>query len=391
MKDKIKIAIINTGSTLNRKGAFNNVHERIVHLKEVKNVTVEAFLIRHYKNWIFLFFKKNEIKRDTFSTVNGVTYRNIWIKLSIWDFILTYRLKCRGLSGKAQLYRYVSLFEGFDLLSVHALPDMYLAYLVKQKFNIPFVTTWHGSDINVRPFLNKQSFQITRLIMENADFNFFVSKKLMVVSDKIALTDKKDFLYTGPSNLFLNNQNVDKIALKKKFNIQSKFVVGFIGNLTPIKNVHALAPIFNSINNQIGDVCFLIIGDGELKGSLKERLNSYNLANVLFIGKMEPEEIPEILSCFDVLLLPSLNEGMPRVTLEAIACGVHVVGSNVGGIPESIGEANAFALDNFFVENVTNRVIEIVKSGVKPAKLSDEFSWNNAIEKEMNVYNQILQ
>lgn len=49
---------------------------------------------------------------------------------------------------------------------------------------------------------------------------------------------------------------------------------------------------------------------------------------------------------------------MPRVTLEAKACGVHVVGSDRGGIPESIGSENCFTLDDQFVNNISNRITE---------------------------------
>lgn len=64
-----------------------------------------------------------------------------------------------------------------------------------------------------------------------------------------------------------------------------------------------------------------------------------------------------------MLLLPSLNEGMPRVTLEALTCGVSVVGSNVGGISESIGEKNSFDLDDDFLNSISSRAIEILENG----------------------------
>jgi glycosyltransferase involved in cell wall biosynthesis len=81
---------------------------------------------------------------------------------------------------------------------------------------------------------------------------------------------------------------------------------------------------------------------------------------------------------------------MPRVTLEALACGVNVVGSNVGGIPESIGKENCFDLDDNFIDNISNRIIEILENNEKPKPLSPEFSWEYAIEKEVNTYKRIL-
>jgi len=80
-----------------------------------------------------------------------------------------------------------------------------------------------------------------------------------------------------------------------------------------------------------------------------------------------------------------LNEGMPRVTLEAQACGVNVVGSNRGGIPEAVGYDNCFELDEGFVKKITNRIIEIIDH--RP-KLPEKFSWVNAIATEVQVYNE---
>jgi glycosyltransferase involved in cell wall biosynthesis len=119
-------------------------------------------------------------------------------------------------------------------------------------------------------------------------------------------------------------------------------------------------------------------------------MNKREVDNILYFGKVNPENIPDIMSSLDILLLPSLNEGMPRVTLEALACGVHVVGSDVGGIPESIGEENAFALDENFIKNISDRIITLLQNGENPRPLSEEFSWKKAINKEMKVYSSIL-
>jgi glycosyltransferase involved in cell wall biosynthesis len=133
-----------------------------------------------------------------------------------------------------------------------------------------------------------------------------------------------------------------------------------------------------------------VAGDGELLNKLKDKTNKYNIRNVKFTGNLLPEDIPCIMSSLDLLLLPSLNEGMPRVTLEALALGVPVIGSNVGGIPESIGEENCFDLDEKFVKNISTRALEILVNKEKPKGLSKEFYWESTLEKEINVYNRIL-
>ena len=394
----MKIAILNTGSTNNRKGAFNNVHERIKHLQGLDGVEVDVYLIQYYDSWLFRLVRKRFKLIDTkrapkegITTIDGVSYRNLWVEQKITDYILSNRLKLKDISCKSQLNQFVDLFKDYDLLSVHALPDMYIACLVKQKYGIPFVTTWHGSDINVWPFVNKEGFKTTKLLIESADFNFFVSKKLMNVSDKISLKGHKDYLYSGPADVYLNPPKHSKEYLRNEINISTKYLVGFIGNMVPIKNVMVLPDIFRRIQSKLHDVSFVVVGDGDLLNNLKAKTKEYNIQNISFTGKLLPEEVPAIMYSLDLLLLPSLNEGMPRVTLEALSYGVPVVGSNVGGIPESIGEENSFDLDDDFVNSISSRAIEILENGKKPKSLSKEFLWETTLEKEMNVYNEILK
>ena len=68
-----------------------------------------------------------------------------------------------------------------------------------------------------------------------------------------------------------------------------------------------------------------------------------------------------------------------------------VVGSDVGGIPESIGVENCFKLDNDFVNNISSRAVEILENQETPKELSKEFSWDFTLKKEMDVYKRILK
>ena len=66
------------------------------------------------------------------------------------------------------------------------------------------------------------------------------------------------------------------------------------------------------------------------------------------------------------------------------------VGSRVGGIPEAVGEENVFDLDEHFTENISKRIIEILNDNERPKPLSEEFTWDSAVEKEINVFKKVL-
>lgn len=172
--------------------------------------------------------------------------------------------------------------------------------------------------------------------------------------------------------------------------IQTKHLIGFIGNINNIKNVFSLVDIFKQLNGKIDDISYLILGSGQLSDQLQLKFKEENINNILFKKTVDPTEVPPIMKALDVLVLPSKNEGLPRVTLEAQALGVHVVGSDVGGIPEAIGSKNCFALDDNFIENISNRIVEIIQNKEDKPIFPQEFLWNHAIEKELKRYRSII-
>lgn len=386
----MKIARIFTGDIDNRKGKFNNVIERIKHLQQVNEVESDIFIIQYKYTWLFRWFrnmpKKNE---DKSATIDGIKLNILWVKFSLFEYLFTYKLRLKDIACKEQMNKYVDVFKNYNILATHDLLGSYLASSVKEKHKIPFVATWHGSDINKYPFRSKATFNIIKSLLEYADYNFFVSKALMKNSDTITRTENKTHLYSGPADNFFRRPDEEIDQFKKKLQITSRNVVGFIGNLEPIKNVMVLPEIFHSIEDKVEEVAFVVIGDGRLEEQLKDKMKLIGVSNIVFTGKVQPQEVPSLINVLSVLLLPSLNEGMPRAALEAQACGVHVVGSNVGGIPEAIGEENSFPLNQDFIKNVTERMIDLLTQEIIPKKLNSEFSWDKTLAKELEVYQLI--
>lgn len=388
----MKIAKIFTGDPNNKKGVFNNVIDRTTHLMtKIKNIG--CFMIRMEHGFVLKSLKGNFkiTEKPDYTYVDGLEFKNLWVTLKAYDYINTHKLKREIVLCKNQLPQFVDLFNNYDLLSVHDTLGLHIAELVKQKYGIPYVTTWHGSDINVMPFRSKITKRIMADIIQKADYNFFVSKKLLETSDKIVKTDNKDVIYTGPTPVFTQYCKSETESLKEKYSLKTKYVIGFVGNIIPIKNVLSLPLIFKYVQNIFNnDISFVIVGNGELEPKLDKSLQEHNVQNVHRIGKLDPTEVPDIMNCMNVLVLPSLNEGLPLVTLEAQACGVHVVGSDRGGIPESIGQHNCFALDDNFEENMANRIIEIIKNDEPRPTLPEKFSWDEAVRKEVEVYNKLV-
>jgi len=116
-------------------------------------------------------------------------------------------------------------------------------------------------------------------------------------------------------------------------------VVGYVGWLIPIKGVTYLVNAMAKIVEQHPKSLLVLVGKGDDKGEeeikLKEQVERAGLADkVRFLG-WRPD-VDEIMGCFDIFVLPSLNEGMGRVLVEAMAAGLPIVASRVGGIPDLV-------------------------------------------------------
>jgi glycosyltransferase involved in cell wall biosynthesis len=120
-------------------------------------------------------------------------------------------------------------------------------------------------------------------------------------------------------------------------------VIGTVGRLTSIKGHQHLIDAVPEILRRCPTAHVVLVGDGELRQALAERARRLGLdGRVIFTGYRE--DIPALIAGMDVFVLPSLNEGMGRVLVMAMALGKPIVATRVGGVPELLAEGEAGAL-----------------------------------------------
>jgi glycosyltransferase involved in cell wall biosynthesis len=117
-------------------------------------------------------------------------------------------------------------------------------------------------------------------------------------------------------------------------------------NLEPMYNVGMALCAFQIIKKQFPDARLDVVGSGSQEDSLKRWVAEHRLTGVDFHGAVVPERMPEFLDQADVLLNPTRVDNLPISLLEAFASGVPVVTTNVGGIPDLVGETGAALLVN---------------------------------------------
>lgn len=280
---------------------------------------------------------------------------------------------------------------GFDLIHAHFLWFSKQLPLLKAKFGIPYVVTVHGSDMHELTPYDKENVQQSMKILNNADKCIFVSQFL--------LNHAKLLGFQGPdTEIIYNGINFEHFFLsEKKSDPKSEYLIGFIGHPNFIKRSYILPDVLSLIKKKLPSTRLLILGSetGDLLPYIKLRTWKLNLQDdVTFIPSVSPELVGEFMRKIDVLLLPSHNEGFPCVAIEAQACGIGVVASANGGIPEAVG-ANGICVPESenFISDYADAVVRWLRQDHDSKKIAESvkvYSWENCVKKEIYIYSTIL-
>lgn len=188
----------------------------------------------------------------------------------------------------------------------------------------------------------------------------------------IAPEDKFSVVHSGINLDRFSRMSVDPAAMKRRLGIpEGNMVVGTVGRLTPVKGYKYLIKAAEKIVKTRLDTTFVFLGDGELLDELKNITSMFGIEeNVKFLGWRQ--DVTEVMSTFDIFVLPSLNEGMGRVLVEAMALGKPIVASDVGGITDLVVDGkNGFLVPAGDVEIMVVRINDLLESAKKRKKMGE--------------------
>ena len=302
------------------------------------------------------------------------------------------------LSNIIEAYKLLKKYE-FDLVHTHGYRADVLGIILSRLTGLPVVSTCHGfisNDFNLKLY-NK----LDRYLLRYAD-------RIMAVSDgikndliKSGINEKRIAMIqnavelNGKKKLFSQNRK----AKRQLFNIHEKeFVAGYIGRLSEEKGVKYLIEAHTLLTESGAQVKMLIIGDGPQKKELEDLAkDAGSEGSVMFTGFQN--EIESWLPAMDVFVLPSLTEGTPMALLEAMAGGIPVVATAVGGVPQVVdSEKNGILVSPGKPEEIKNAIHVLYKNETLRNSISKEAQetirkkydvkdWVNKIETE---YSKVL-
>lgn len=261
--------------------------------------------------------------------------------------------------------------ENLDIIHAHyALPHAVCAYLAKQmlKRNIGIVTTLHGTDITVLGY-DPSLKDLIRFAIEASDRVTAVSSALAAETYDLIKPEKKiETIYNFIDERVYLKKNTRSIKEKYGISPDEKVVV-HVSNFRKVKRVQDVIHVFRNIVNQT-KAKLLLVGDGPEKSVACELVRKYGLENqVMLLGNQD--RVEELYSISDVKLLLSEKESFGLVLLEAMACGVPCIGTNVGGIPEVIkNNVSGFLVDIGDIEDASAKALRILED----EQLSKQFT-----------------
>lgn len=225
--------------------------------------------------------------------------------------------------------------EKLDLLHVHyAIPHAVCALLAKQMVgdHLKVVTTLHGTDITVLAQDDSLS-DLIRYAINQSDAVTAVSEDLIRETRETLLVDRPiDLTYNFVDKRVYYPRNVSK--LRAEFAHVDEKILMHISNFRPVKRVLDVVEVFARVNDNVPSR-LLFVGEGPDLSKVMARVKELGLSDrVSFCGKQD--DVAEVISLADLLLLPSEKESFGLVALEAMACGVPTIGSLAGGIPELV-------------------------------------------------------
>jgi L-malate glycosyltransferase len=251
--------------------------------------------------------------------------------------------------------------EQLDILHVHyAIPHAVCAILAKQMSNndVKIVTTLHGTDITVLGY-DPSLKEAIRFGIEQSDSVTAVSNALVQQTYDLIRPNKNiQTIYN-----FIDERvyrKVESSSLKKEYGInEQEKVFIHVSNFRVVKRVPDVVQVFYNIQQKI-PAKLLLVGDGPEMTVVCQLVEKLGLQkHVLFLGKQD--NLEELYSISDVMLLLSEKESFGLVALEAMACGVPCIGTNIGGIPEVITDGeNGFICEVGNIHQITERSLQLV-------------------------------
>ncbi len=299
---------------------------------------------------------------------------------------------------------YILKKKKIDLIHAHwSLPQGLLGIMAKYALKVPCVTTLHGSDIfGLRHPIFRS---LNKLAIAHSDVCTANSRATAAMARKISGRENPRLIPMGVNPIQFQ-KTTEIVDLRKKLQLNGEVILS-VGRLIDWKGTDYLIKAFAGVLLEFPRAKAIIIGSGPRKNHLLNLTRDLQLSdNIVFMDEVPHAELVKYYSLADVFVLPSITsktgetEGFGVVLLEAMACGLAVIGSNVGGIPDIIkdGETGLLARPTD-PQDLGNQITRLLSDANLRGKvvlkaqrlINAKFSWEVIADCFIATYNDVLE
>lgn len=300
--------------------------------------------------------------------------------------------------------------EKIELIHAQGFLSGILSYILSKITRIPYIITIQSADfsvyhhkLNIKPIVSFYE-KMERAIFRNAKHCHAISKHLENHLLKYGL--KETIVIPNGVDIQKFVPDPDKMSTRKKLGFDTKNLIVCVSRLEHKNGTHDLISAMNIlINNsdasskqsdQALDIKLIILGGGSEKEKLQEMIDRFGLKDKIFLlGSVLYSEVPKYVGAADIFVRPSLAEGFGNVFIEAMAAGLAVIGTPVGGIPDFLrdGDTGLFCepsnpkdLAEKIEELITDKNLaqKLINNGSKMAR--EEYNWVGIAKRVRELY-----
>jgi teichuronic acid biosynthesis glycosyltransferase TuaC len=295
-------------------------------------------LFRHFDRW------KNYDHKSSLCQFEGIeTFSIPYLRppgnfYNRWSGLATFRaMKSKAL----ELHK----SRKFDMIyATDFFPNGDAAARLARCLKIPATCLGIGVDVNITAFSSKTIYRHFVRTAKALDGTLACGQS---VAERIkAVTGKNPLCVYGVLDLEEFSPAPDRIPIRKELNLPpDKIIALYAGYLTKRKGVYDLLEAIYRVQTKCPDILLVICGAGPEEAAMRKLIREKGMEHTVHMaGEIETERMNKWMQASDLLVLASHTEGMPNVVTEAMACGLPVVATAVGGLPEAVGDCDGVIL-----------------------------------------------
>lgn len=285
--------------------------------------------------------------------IHGKDQENVSVHLvSVVEYPL-FKYPPYTIALSSEMFR-VSEQQDLDLIHVHyAIPHSTAAYLSREMTGRPYAVTLHGSDVTILGSdpaympVNTHSIEgadavtaVSHFLVEEARERLGITREIKVIPNFV------DMEVFSPASCEVMEKERD-------------VVVAHVSNFRPVKRIQDLVNAMRMVVKRVPGARLMLIGDGPERHTIERLVNRLRLKpNVLLTGYRS--DVAHLMRCSDVVVLCSETESSPLTLLEGMSCGLPVVATSVGGIPEIVEDGvNGLLVPPKHPEAIAEKILEL--------------------------------